>query len=744
MRSRRRGLILTLIIGLLGWASVKPLAQVTTLQTVSPFDDIGFIEAATLTPAADGFSGGGTITVNGIVMTVPTNTLLQMPAFALTWQEVFKQAPAPYGLASQPTTLADQSGLAMADLPTPLTTYEVHVQGNRVGDQYIVGLMFIAQQSLNSGAGFINFIDYANGEMRVGGTIGSATTGARVRINDPIGKFGMKNSARPNALTDNHDDRFTIDEDNPTVRSETAYPMCLPRVAPGTINLRLDPATGLPALFDPATGLQTLDPLVGVTVPDGTIGDVRCPEDNRPVGSVAGTHQTIFTMEALPFDGSAPLPGHTNPLLMMPFEVGDYIAYNGNLAADAAATPAGTYVSAWGIIANVGVLTAPGTRPVYTAIDVMLLGTGGIPDPLLPQEAAVRTRIEGFTTDPTSFIDIFATDVDACTGTQSLRYYATLGVDNLVKLGRWRWRPNTDLAFLPPSRMLTAISENGVYYDPASFTATQPDGVPGTPSGLLAGFYTAPNFDFITPENLGIGRPKVPANFQDFPFLASGSGPYPAPGAGALGFLGQLAPWPGLVAPVTPSCASGTAVFSPIADAGINQSVALGALVTLDGLNSVDTTQPTRLQLSYSWAQIAGTPVTLTNSFVPTPRFTAPNAPTTLTFTLTVSNGAASSSANVNVVVTANPTPTDTITVATAVFRLRRAQLLVTATTSDPAAVLTVEGFGIMGPGLPIATGVPAPPGDRLYRQIGINPAPETVTIRSSLGGTLTIPVLFR
>jgi hypothetical protein len=85
MRSRPRSLILTLIIGLLGWATVGPQAQVTTLQTVTPFDIVGFIEAATLTPAADGFSGGGTITVNGTVITVPTNTLLQMPAFALTW-----------------------------------------------------------------------------------------------------------------------------------------------------------------------------------------------------------------------------------------------------------------------------------------------------------------------------------------------------------------------------------------------------------------------------------------------------------------------------------------------------------------------------------------------------------------------------------------------------------------------------------------------------------------------------------
>ena len=74
MRSRRRGLVLTLIIGLLGWASVGPQAQVTSLQTVSPFDIVGFIEAATLNTAADGtstFASGGTITVNGTVIPSP-------------------------------------------------------------------------------------------------------------------------------------------------------------------------------------------------------------------------------------------------------------------------------------------------------------------------------------------------------------------------------------------------------------------------------------------------------------------------------------------------------------------------------------------------------------------------------------------------------------------------------------------------------------------------------------------------
>jgi hypothetical protein len=693
MRSRI-GLTATLIIGLLAWASVGPRAQAPAVQPVSPFDIVGFIDAATVDDPTDVFSGG-TLTVDGTKYIVPRNTLLQMPAFALTWQEVFAQAPAPYGLASSPTG-GPQSGLARADIPAPMTTYEIHVAGNRVasggGDQAIVGLMFIAQQSLNNGAGFINYIDYATGEMRVGGTIGDATTGARVAINDPAGKFGRVRT---------HDPRFTIDEDNPTIRTETGYPMCVPRTDP--------------AIAD--------DPL--------------CPQKNRPKGT-DGNYLTIFTMDALPFDGSE--PAGTDPRLMAPFEVGDFIDYNGNLVLDASGNP---YVSAWGVIDNIGLFTAPGTLPVYTAIDTMLLGVAGTPVPALPQEATVRTRIEGFTTDPTSFVDLFAVDVDACNGAQTWRYYATVAVDpgapNGAVAGRWRWRPSSiEATFLPPTRMLLAVSENGIVDTP-------------TRNGLFAGQYIAPNFEFLFPENLGIGNPPVPNNFQDFPFLTTGSGPYPAPGPSSIGILGGLSPWPGSVAPLQPVCAgtNGSAVFSPIADAGIHQSVSPGATVTLDATLSKDTNVPP-LPLTFSWVQTGGPHVGLANATTAQPSFTAPPlnpltlAPETLEFTVTVNNGVLTSSARVTVTDAQPAVPTDTITITTATFRIARSRLLVNASTSDPNAVLIVQGFGEMGPALPVVLGVPAPPTDRTFRQVGVNPQPQFITVTSSLGGSATLAVTVR
>src|SRR3954447_13136003 len=126
MRSRY-GRTVAVIVALVASVSLRPQAQTPAPAGAAPFDIIGFIDAATLTPEADGFSGGGTITVNGTNIVVPKNTLLQMPAFALTWQELFAMAPAPWG----PT----QSGLAKADRDgndnPPATTYEAHIQGNR-------------------------------------------------------------------------------------------------------------------------------------------------------------------------------------------------------------------------------------------------------------------------------------------------------------------------------------------------------------------------------------------------------------------------------------------------------------------------------------------------------------------------------------------------------------------------------------------------------------------------------------
>ena len=732
--SRFARLALALAVAVI--ASSRLGGQTPSVQAVSPFDMVGFIQKATLDNPSDVFSGGS-MTINGHVVVVPRNTILQMPAFALTWQEVFALAPLPYGLAGN-----GQSGLALTDSPPPLVSYEVHVQGNRVvdgsGDRYIAGLIFLSQQSLNTGQGFINYIDYAKGELRVGGTPGDKTTGARVRINDPLARFSRGDSP---------DRRFTIDEDNPTVRTETGFPLCVPRK-------------------DPAAG-----------------PDPYCPQGNRPK-DLANSFLTTFTFPPAPTTAGQ-LP---DPRLPAPFEIGDYISYQGTLAADPPApgasgpttapyplnanspsTPQGpndTYVSAHTVIANLGFFTAPGTVPVYVAIDVMLMGTGGLNTPLFPQEATLRTRVEGFTTDPTSAfggqasVDIWAIDVDPCTGATTDRLWITgVAVDQGPPVGavrgRWRFRPTGGI-FLPPARNLRATLSDGR----RATTTMLPGG-----SGLDTGQYNAPIFTFIFPENLGIGNPPVPINLGDFPFLTSGSGPYfgAVPRATAYGTVGPLSPWPGAVAPTSPICGSSGQLFLPVASAAASPSVASsGTTITLDASGSSDPNTPA--SLSFNWSESGTpngtTPVTLQPTGVPgVVTFVAPSVTTqtTLTFNVAVTNAAGTANASVTVTVTplgkpvvvatADPNPALGGTVVSLIAsptapgeKFQWVQLPGNPRVSIPSPTLATTTF--LAPPLPMGsspvtlgfqvTATNAAGSSTATTSVVVNPQPDTVTITSA------------
>jgi hypothetical protein len=573
-------------IALLALAGASLRAQLPLQAVGSSFDLTGFMETATLDAPGD-LLAGGTLKVNGIVVTVPRNTILQMPALALTWQQVFTLAPPPYGPA--------QTGLALNDVPAPLTPYEVHVQGNRIGDRYIAGLVFLSQQSLNTGQGFINFLDYANGELRVGGLLGDPSTGTRVKINDPSGRFAPAYTL---------DRRFTIDTDNPTVRSATGYPMGLPHSDP--------------AVKD--------DPLL--------------PQSNRPRDDLTGFPQSLFTMPK-------PGPGITpDAFLAAPFQVGDLITYSGCLMKDGpqpsagplpAAGRAATYVAAHTIIANVGIYTFPGSNPAYVAVDVMILGAGGTPIAGLPQEATARTRFEGFCTDPSRVVDLFGIDGDACSSNTGDRPWGSIDVDQGAAaggavLGRWRFRPPGKAlsmppsgAFLPATRELRAVLRG-------AYNAAVPV-VSG--NGLITGQYHAPIFTFLFPENLAVGNPPVPFNFNEFPFLVNGTGGFSGVNAG------QLTPFPGTSVP-TPACNPAVVPAPPTANAGAAQAALAGATVTLTGAASTD---PIGLPLTFAWTQTAGPAVVLKGATTANPTFTAPapaaGAPSAvLTFQLVVTNTA--------------------------------------------------------------------------------------------------------
>ena len=100
------------------------------------------------------------------------------------------------------------------------------------------------------------------------------------------------------------------------------------------------------------------------------------------------------------------------------------------------------------------------------------------------------------------------------------------------------------------------------------------------------------------------------------------------------------------------SSSGGAANTAPVANAGTNQTVASGVVVTLNGTASSD---PDGTIASYAWTQTVGTAVTLTGGTTSQPTFTAPLvvAATTLTFSLIVTDnrGATSPAATVSITV---------------------------------------------------------------------------------------------
>jgi hypothetical protein len=594
-------------------AAAPAAAAVFAPPASTQFDIDGFLQTATLggpgTGPGIGAHQGGQLTVNGQVVTVPSETIVIEPANALTWAELFTGAPAGYA----PT----QTGMALADLPLPPYTYEVHVVGNRVGDTYIAGLIDIAQVGLNSGAGYINDINYATGEFRVGGIIGSSTTGARVQLNDPLGRFGRVVSADP---------RFTVDADNPTVAAATGFPMCIPR-----------------------------------TDPAGLAPDALCPESNRPSDG-AGGFSISFQM-ADPSTQPGPdgilgtaddvpyLGGALDPRIQVPMEVGDYVNFAGTLINDAG----GSFVSAHTVGNNAAIYTVRGTNPAYVATEVTLMGTGGL-TVIGAGEAAIRTRFEGMTTDPSRRIHLYGIDVNPLTGATTDRDWGFIGVDQgpagsppgAVK-GRWRFRPpclafgsiptkpdkecvvGPDGIFLPPTREMRAVIEGQQTQVPGSGTELP------SANGIFYGQYHAPILEYIFPENIP-GTPIVPNNFEAFPFLACGG--YTSAG-GTL--AAQLNPWPGAATPV---CAA-----APVASAGGPYTVGSGATVTLAGSATGST------PLTFAWTASAGT---LSDASIANPVFTAPlvaaDTPVNLSLTVTNSVGTSTSTAIVTVSTALAPT----------------------------------------------------------------------------------------
>ncbi|NGZ11303.1 MAG: hypothetical protein CV088_18330 [Nitrospira sp. LK70] len=432
---------------------------------------------------------GARIKVNGLEVIVPCNSIITMPGSFLTPHDIFRGPQA--GPSPSP-----QSGLAIADTaPAPIAPYEASIQGNIVcngGCRYIAGLVSISQNSLSNAGGYIHEIDTSTGELHIGADPDATSTqpgDVRIMLNDPDGKYGLAMSA---------DQRFATDPDNPAISAQTGYPMCVPNngvafCASGQNRPRVDAKPRTEFVMGPSP----LPPPI-----PGNLPIVNCP---------------------------APT---CDPAIMAAFEVGDFVTYAGILAKDAANQP---YVSAYKLTAWLGIFTAPGTDPAYVNQEVSLMGASGPRFPQIDSEVQNRLKVEGFTTDPSRNVDVYAVDVDPTGGARTLRRLTTI-TPQAVPFGRFRQVLDKDPRFLPPPReLMVRVHHIG---DPA----TGPDPGPGS------GRYTAPIQEIIFPENTRWGDPLVPFNFHCLRFLLQGSGPLTTlgrTGGASDPIVTRLDPWPG-------------------------------------------------------------------------------------------------------------------------------------------------------------------------------------------------------
>jgi hypothetical protein len=535
-------IVLVLAAGLLWTTGVS--AQTVLNSDVPPgFGQAGYIQGATAT----------TLTMNGVPMIVPANTVVQFPANTLTWPDLFNPAmSAPVGGSPAPTIPAGKSGLAILDNPSmirgisPYLPYNAIVLGNidvagKVAPKgsYVVGLILPIGQDLgNGGQGFITFIDYAKGRFEVGGTVGVANTGTVIEINDPTGRYGLAHSPDP---------RWSVDNENPTIASGNGYPMCIPRVAAPAIDTEC-PLYNRP--LNPPVGATGHDPLLPPGVP--LLAYIMSP---KPKPNAAG--------DTTP-----------DPWKMAPLAIGDYITYFGTLYKNVPTAivtnfKTQTYISANTVgVDKLGIYTAAGTvataGPAYIQLARMVIGTGGnikgvnispnatlglvggnIPLP----EPRNNIVVVGFVTDSTQLVDIMAIDINPGSGAESCRLLGTLlpepgvfagGIGRGNK-GRFRFEIGKG-NFQPVTRVYAAYSRHGQAQLPDQTGAIVPPASPqictdpNAPSpkltggnGLLSGQYHAPMFTFQFPD-APPGFPSIPNNFNDIPFLVNGEGGNPSAG----------------------------------------------------------------------------------------------------------------------------------------------------------------------------------------------------------------------
>lgn len=208
----------------------------------------------------------------------------------------------------------------------------------------------------------------------------------------------------------------------------------------------------------------------------------------------------------------------------------------------------------------------------------------------------------------------------------------------------------------------------------------------------------------------------------------------------------QLKPWPGAVAPtpskqcpdhIDPPTGTGAPV-NLVANAGTNQLVRGGTIVTLKATQT--NSQVPASDLRFAWAQTSGptTGVTITDANRATASFNAPvlsgTDPATVSrvFTVTITHAPSGSTAKATTTIVSNKTAKDHPIIDTFSWESRQSGTVTAAAHTelvDPAASMQIK-IGNGGPQPMTKTG----PGKWSYTA-NKTPQPASVTVQSFIGG---------
>ncbi|KAJ1322940.1 hypothetical protein MN608_11794 [Microdochium nivale] len=197
-----------------------------------------------------------------------------------------------------------------------------------------------------------------------------------------------------------------------------------------------------------------------------------------------------------PFQGSGTFTA-PNPLVMAPFLVGDFVTFSG--------IKRGNEVVCFSIVANnVQILTLQNL--VYVRMELGLLGIANFN----PNAELGESRFLGFTSNNRARIALYAIDIDPCTGAETDRIIADVGLKNNEQ-NKWEFRADILGGY---ARDYRAVAEIG--------------GVPRTrrtTNGLLAGTYVQPINVWVHGEQIIPGTAPPAHDFSELPWLTRGVGP---------------------------------------------------------------------------------------------------------------------------------------------------------------------------------------------------------------------------